>query len=113
WIRHPKGNLDDGREVTFELFDRMLDEEMEKIKSFVGEEEFSKGTYEAAARVFDDLVKSDTFEEFLTLPAYGQLLKGRKETTDNLVSINYKKSRIIIEDGKGLNDLIQQKMLYA
>ncbi|HLR79310.1 MAG TPA: malate synthase A [Bacillota bacterium] len=78
WIRHPKGNLDDGREVTFELFDRMLDEEMEKIKSFVGEEEFSKGTYEAAAKVFDDLVKSDTFEEFLTLPAYGQLLKGGK-----------------------------------
>src|SRR5699024_11765743 len=59
-IRHPKGNLDDGREVTFELFDRMLDEEMEKSKYFVGEEEFSKGTYEASANVFDDLVKSDT-----------------------------------------------------
>src|SRR5699024_4651929 len=49
WIRHPEGKLDDGRKITFELFDNILNKEMEKIKSLVGEEAFSQGAYEKAA----------------------------------------------------------------
>lgn len=76
WIRHPEGKLDDGRKITFELFDNILNKEMEKIKSLVGEEAFSQGAYEKAATIFTDLVKNDTFTEFLTIPAYGQLIEG-------------------------------------
>src|ERR687894_369551 len=38
WIHHSKGVFDDGTEVTEELFYRIRDEELEKIKDIVGEE---------------------------------------------------------------------------
>jgi hypothetical protein len=31
---------------------------------------YGEGRYEAAARIFADLVNDDTFVDFLTLPAY-------------------------------------------
>jgi malate synthase len=36
WIRHPKGVLSDGRKVTFEMFQTMKVEEMNKIQKEVG-----------------------------------------------------------------------------
>src|SRR6185295_4051676 len=37
WIRHPLGVLSDGRKVTKELFRKVLDEELDKIKGGVGD----------------------------------------------------------------------------
>jgi len=34
---------------------------------------YADGRYDEAARIFADLVNSDTFVEFLTLPAYERL----------------------------------------
>jgi malate synthase len=65
WMRSPRGVLDDGRKVTQELFRQLLPEELAKIKSSLG-----AGKYDEAARMFDGLTTSDTFVEFLTLPAY-------------------------------------------
>lgn len=79
WIRHTKGVLQDGREITFELVDRLLADELEIIRTNVGEDLFKKSGYEKATQLFMDLIKQDTFAEFLTLPAYGELLKGGKE----------------------------------
>lgn len=79
WIRHPLGILQDGREVTFELTDRLLKDELDIIRKSSGEASFEKGGYERAAQLFDDLIKQDTFVEFLTLPAYRELLKGGKK----------------------------------
>lgn len=76
WIRYPKGVLSDGRKVTFELVDGILQEELEKMKQQFGEEVYCKGNFEEAAKLFDELIKDDTFAEFLTLPAYNQLTKG-------------------------------------
>ena len=45
-------------------------EEIEKIKSLIGEERFTNGRFDEAIALFDDLVKRDTFTEFLTQPAY-------------------------------------------
>src|SRR5207249_4157411 len=39
WIRNPRGILSDGREVSKELFHALLAEELEKIKSMVGEKQ--------------------------------------------------------------------------
>jgi malate synthase len=69
WIRSPKGVLDDGRKVTKELVATLVPEEMSKIRELLGPA-FHEGRYDEAARIFSDLVNSDTFVEFLTLPAY-------------------------------------------
>ena len=73
WIRSPQGRLADGRKVTRELFHSVLGEELEKIKSMVGEERFSKGKYQEAVQLFDELITNDQFVEFLTLRGYDRL----------------------------------------
>jgi len=72
WIRSPKGTLDDGRKVTKELVAACLPEETAKIRELLGTA-YADGRYDEAARIFADLVNSDTFVEFLTLPAYERL----------------------------------------
>jgi malate synthase len=76
WIRSPKGCLEDGRKVTKELFREMLMEEVRKVKSIVGSEQWAAGKYPLAADLFDKLTTSDTFIEFLTLPGYDCLEEG-------------------------------------
>jgi malate synthase len=73
WIRSPRGILADGRKVTKELFRAVLDEELKKIKSMVGEERFSNGRYREAEVLFDELTTNDQFVEFLTLRGYDRL----------------------------------------
>ncbi len=73
WIRHPKGILADGRKVTFELYEQIRDEELNKIKEAVGEEHYEAGKYELAARLFTESTCQDDFEEFLTIPGYQHL----------------------------------------
>ena len=46
------------------------EEELEKIKNYVGEERFNNGKFELATELFDDLILNDNFAEFLTLKAY-------------------------------------------
>jgi malate synthase len=70
WVRHPKGVLDDGRKVTLELVRVLLQEELAKIRAAVGDERYGSGRYATASELFDKLVASETFEEFLTLPGY-------------------------------------------
>ncbi|MCM3411269.1 malate synthase A [Metabacillus litoralis] len=73
WIRHPRGILEDGRKLTFELYDLLRDEEVQKIRESVGEIAFQKGHFEEAVLVFDELVKRDEFIDFLTIPSYEKL----------------------------------------
>jgi malate synthase len=70
WIRSPKGKLDDGRKVTTDIFRQILAEELQKIRTSVGEELFAKGRYSEAAKLFADLTTNDTYVDFLTLPGY-------------------------------------------
>ncbi|AXI08579.1 malate synthase A [Oceanobacillus zhaokaii] len=76
WIKHPKGILSDGRKITIELAEAMIKEEMKKMETQFGADLFEKGNFEKAAEIFQDLIKQDEFAEFLTIPAYGQLIKG-------------------------------------
>ncbi|PDW04014.1 malate synthase A [Candidatus Viridilinea mediisalina] len=72
WIRSPKGVLDDGRKVTVEMFNQMLPEELEKVRTHLGSA-FNDGRYEEAAELFAGITTSDDFVEFLTLPAYAKI----------------------------------------
>ncbi|HEU0004300.1 MAG TPA: malate synthase A [Ktedonobacteraceae bacterium] len=73
WIRHPEGVLDDGRKVTVDLFHKLLQDEMAKIRSAIGDAQFAKRKFETAAEILDSIITSDQFVEFLTLPAYQYL----------------------------------------
>ena len=56
-----------------ELYKSFVPEQLAKIKELVGEEKYNSGKYELAAKIFDELVTSESFTEFLTLPAYEHL----------------------------------------
>jgi malate synthase len=73
WIHHPKGILDDGRKVTIELFRQWMHEELDKIKAAIGEKVYAQRRYDSAAQILDQIITSDEFVEFLTLPAYQYL----------------------------------------
>lgn len=72
WLKHG-ARLDDGRAIDRALLDRVMAEEMERIKQEVGEERFSTGKFEPAQQLFTRLATAPELEEFLTLPAYGQI----------------------------------------
>jgi malate synthase len=69
WLK-TKAVLTNGKTLNKELYDTLLDEELVKIKQYVGEERFLKGRFEEAKNLFNKLVFSENFEEFLTLGAY-------------------------------------------
>ncbi|HEY4284146.1 MAG TPA: hypothetical protein VGM62_13860, partial [Chthoniobacterales bacterium] len=73
WIRHPNGKLTDGRKVTKELFRSVLGEELDKIKTTVGQQRFGASKFDAARDLFDEITTNDEFVEFLTLPGYDRL----------------------------------------
>jgi malate synthase len=69
WL-HLKVKLDDGREATPAMFREALKGEMERVKGEVGAKAFDGGRFKEATALFSDMSLSDTFDEFLTLPAY-------------------------------------------
>src|SRR5207248_8730786 len=73
WIRHPRGVLSDGRKVTKELFRIVLEEELAKVKTEIGEQRFRAGKFEVARDLFDKITTDDEFVPFLTLPGYEKL----------------------------------------
>jgi malate synthase len=73
WIRQPRGVLSDGRKVTKELFRSVLEEELARIQTSMGQERYEKGKFSEAAELFDRITTRDQFAEFLTLPSYERL----------------------------------------
>jgi malate synthase len=72
WIRHG-ARTGDGRLITEGRFDRMLTDELDRIHREVGAARLAGGVFPTAARLFAAMIKQDTFDEFLTLPAYEHL----------------------------------------
>ncbi|HEX6584857.1 MAG TPA: malate synthase A [Thermoleophilaceae bacterium] len=76
WIRH-EATLDDGRTVTPELVRELEGSELEKIRSEIGDDEWfeNEGRPDLSRSLFERVALSEEFVEFLTLPAYEELLK--------------------------------------
>ncbi|MEG9436298.1 malate synthase A [Edaphobacter sp. HDX4] len=72
WVHH-NASLSDGRRITKELCDQFIDEELTAVKPVVDEERFA--AYEQAASLMRDLIGSERFVDFLTLPAYDRVLQ--------------------------------------
>lgn len=74
WQWHRFGaTMADGRKINSELYDRLMAEEITKIQGEIGAERFARGHFPKAIEMFLRMVKADTFDEFLTLPAYEQI----------------------------------------
>ncbi len=73
WIRHG-AKLADGRAVDHALCHAIVEEELEKLKKTSGDDAYAKGRYRDAAKLFRDMIDSPGFVEFLTLPAYEQVV---------------------------------------
>jgi malate synthase len=77
WIHHGEV-LDDGRPITPELVRQLATEELEKIRGEIGDDEWfeTQGRPDLSRSLFERVALSgDEFVEFLTLPAYEELLK--------------------------------------
>lgn len=72
WVRHAV-TLSDGTTLTLERVRGMIREELSKIQSTVGQDQFKEGQFHVASELFDDLISSKDFIDFLTLPAYDHL----------------------------------------
>ncbi|MDQ4006573.1 MAG: malate synthase A [Actinomycetota bacterium] len=72
WL-HLGVELADGQRVTHELVDRVIDEELARIREAVGAEAFEKGGYADARDLYREMAMSDDYAEFLTLPAYERM----------------------------------------
>ena len=69
WIRHG-AHLDDGRTVDLALCERILDEELSKLKASAA----ANNRYDDAGNIFRDLLAAKHFPEWLTIPAYEKLM---------------------------------------
>jgi malate synthase len=70
WIRHPAGQLDDGRAIDHALIKQFHDDVMTSIRDEVGADAFDEANFKQAGQLLADVTASDDFVEFLTLPAY-------------------------------------------
>jgi malate synthase len=73
WLRHG-AMLDDGRRIDRALFDRIVAEELSDIRKMVGDAVYDEGRYADAGEIFVAMSTSESFIDFLTLPAYDRIL---------------------------------------
>jgi malate synthase len=69
WLHHG-AHTSDGRAITVARFDSLLTAELDRIHEEVGAARLTHGVFPSAARLFEQMTKSEAFDEFLTLPAY-------------------------------------------
>ena len=70
----PSALIAGGPAVDAALVERLLGEELAKIRDTVGPERHAAGRFADAAALLRDLVLADEFTEFLTLPAYERVI---------------------------------------
>jgi malate synthase len=69
WL-HKSIQLENQSIFNEEMYQQLKKEELEKIKNLVGERNFMDGKFKLAIELFDQLVLSKDYKEFLTLSAY-------------------------------------------
>ncbi|HLY56077.1 MAG TPA: malate synthase A [Stellaceae bacterium] len=77
WRRHG-ATLEDGRVVDSSLIRALFEEELSRVRAAHDDADWAATRHDDAAAMFLDLVEAETFEAFLTLPAYRKLMaEGR------------------------------------
>ncbi|MCB8926778.1 MAG: malate synthase A [Ardenticatenaceae bacterium] len=73
WLHNPGTKLADGRSITPELLHKLMPDVMQQIEGAVGPDQFARGKYQEASKLFEKIIVGKDFTEFLTLPAYDYL----------------------------------------
>ena len=73
WLHNPGTKLADGRSITPELLRKLMPDVMQQIEGAVGPDQFARGKYQEASKLFEKIIVGKDFTEFLTLPAYDYL----------------------------------------
>ena len=75
WIRHGRTLEDDGTPITPDLVRRLEGEELERIRSEIGDDEWfeAEGRPKESRALFEQVALADELAEFLTIPAYDLL----------------------------------------
>ena len=68
WVRH-QTKLKDGGPVTADLVREIADDEMGKLRERLGDDLWSKGRFDEARKVFEEVALAREFPQFLTLVA--------------------------------------------
>ena len=71
WIHHGSETAEGN--IIRDCFEQMLVEELQRIEEEVGKERFTSGSFDTAAKLFNEMVRKEEFDDFLTLPAYEYL----------------------------------------
>jgi malate synthase len=69
WLKYGVA-LDTGARVTRSFFERLLSEEMARVKKEIGPKAYGQGRFPEAIDVFREISLAEEFVEFLTIPAY-------------------------------------------
>ncbi len=76
WLKY-KAKLDDGRIVDEKLIDKLIEEELSKIKKKfaswkekTGDNSLDNVSFDKAAKTFKDMITKENFDDFLTLTLY-------------------------------------------
>ena len=79
WLKY-KVKLDDGRIVDEKLIDKLIEDELNKIKKRfsawkerTGDKSLDHVSFENAAKIFKDMITKENFDDFLTLPLYEKI----------------------------------------
>jgi malate synthase len=75
WNKHQCKTVD-GKTIDPTYVKNIVKEEMVQIKKEVGEQKFERGNYERAAKMFEEMSIANQFEDFLTVPAYNEIVKS-------------------------------------
>ncbi len=73
WQRHG-AKLEDGRRVDKALVRSVIEDEMRKLADTLGEARMTSGKFDEARALFERLSLADELADFLTLPAYEQIV---------------------------------------
>jgi malate synthase len=68
WVRHTS-RMGDGQAISADLVREIADDELAKLRKRLGDETWSKGRFEEARTVFEEVALAKTFPSFLTLVA--------------------------------------------
>ena len=74
WNRHQCKTIG-GKTIDPAYVKNIVKEEMAQNKKEVGEQKFEKGNYERAAKMFEEMSIANQFEDFLTVPAYNEIVR--------------------------------------
>ena len=79
WLKY-KAKLNDGRTIDEKLIDKLIEDELDRIKKKfsawkerTGNKSLDHVSFESAAKIFKDMITKENFDDFLTIPLYEKI----------------------------------------